>query len=395
MLMVAIDRLRKMIPGCQFQVLGHTTATSKELPGVDPVDHLAKKAVFGRHAVLGRVGKKLRIEDSFFSSRWPITSARLIAAKAAVVGNKRYRMRSFIQKLQTADLVFSSGGGFVNDRFPDHGFDALALLSGAQSLGIPTAMLGQGIGPLEEGPLRRLAGRTLSGLKLLGLRESGESLKLVNELGVPQETVRVTGDDAIEIAYRERPDTLGDRLGLNIRVAAYADLDDSDVKRVRDAVGSALERLRARPMIVPIAIAPGGDEDRTRELIPEPLRETATPATEPLDVIQRAGRCRLVITGSYHAGVFALSQGVPVIGLAASDYYQAKFQGLRRQFGPACEVIDPRGEGLNERLGDLAERLWNEASVRRNETLAAAEVQIALSREAYREVASLLTGATV
>ena len=30
---------------------------------------------------------------------------------------------------------------------------------------------------------------------------------------------------------------------------------------------------------------------------------------------------RLVITGSYHAGVFALAQGVPVLALAKSAYY--------------------------------------------------------------------------
>ena len=33
------------------------------------------------------------------------------------------------------------------------------------------------------------------------------------------------------------------------------------------------------------------------------------------------------VTGSYHAGVFALAQGIPVVGLLQSAYYEQKFIG--------------------------------------------------------------------
>ena len=38
-------------------------------------------------------------------------------------------------------------------------------------------------------------------------------------------------------------------------------------------------------------------------------------------VVRMAGRCRTVFTGSYHAAVFALAQGTPVVAIAASPYY--------------------------------------------------------------------------
>ena len=44
------------------------------------------------------------------------------------------------------------------------------------------------------------------------------------------------------------------------------------------------------------------------------------------DVLTAIADCRVVVTGSYHAAVFALSMGVPAVGLAASRYYARQVQ---------------------------------------------------------------------
>ena len=62
------------------------------------------------------------------------------------------------------------------------------------------------------------------------------------------------------------------------------------------------------------------------------------PAT-PEAVIRQIQRCRLVITGSYHAAVFALAMGIPTIGLAKSTDYIDKFMGLSALFGEGCETV--------------------------------------------------------
>ena len=62
--------------------------------------------------------------------------------------------------------------------------------------------------------------------------------------------------------------------------------------------------------------------------------------TEPAEVMREISKCRLVITGSYHAGVFALAMGIPVIALIASEYYVDKFYGLQMQFGNGLEMVD-------------------------------------------------------
>ena len=110
----------------------------------------------------------------------------------------------------------------------------------------------------------------------------------------------------------------------------------------------------------------------------------------PLTVIRRVGECRVVVTGSYHAGVFALSQGIPVVGLSRSDYYTDKFLGLADQFGSGCRLV-PLDEPLDEALPARIIELWREAEALRPDLLAAASRQVEEGREAYA-LLGLLTG---
>jgi hypothetical protein len=48
-------------------------------------------------------------------------------------------------------------------------------------------------------------------------------------------------------------------------------------------------------------------------------------------LLARAGDCCLVVTGSYHAAMFAPSQGVSVVALAGSPHYRLKFRGSAGQ----------------------------------------------------------------
>ena len=60
----------------------------------------------------------------------------------------------------------------------------------------------------------------------------------------------------------------------------------------------------------------------------EPWLVPTSPIVSPEDVINCIARTRLVLTGSYHAAVFALAMGRPAICVAASGYYRSKFYGL-------------------------------------------------------------------
>ena len=61
--------------------------------------------------------------------------------------------------------------------------------------------------------------------------------------------------------------------------------------------------------------------------------------SSPAELISASASCRAVVTGSYHAAVCALAQGVPAVCLSKSRYYDAKFAGLKALFPEACKVV--------------------------------------------------------
>jgi colanic acid/amylovoran biosynthesis protein len=110
----------------------------------------------------------------------------------------------------------------------------------------------------------------------------------------------------------------------------------------------------------------------------------------PLKVIRQVGSCRVVVTGSYHAGVFALSQGIPVVGLANSQYYIDKFFGLAAQFGTGCQIIFLDDGQLAKKLSNAIDFAWSGADQVRPPLLEAAKRQIEMGWDAYRRVRDLV-----
>jgi polysaccharide pyruvyl transferase WcaK-like protein len=106
----------------------------------------------------------------------------------------------------------------------------------------------------------------------------------------------------------------------------------------------------------------------------------------PAKVIRQIARCRILVTGAYHAAVFALSQGVPVVGLSSSDVYTAKFLGLEDQFGVGCETVFLGASDASQRLEAAVESAWQSAERVQLPLQEAARSQIALSQEAYERV---------
>jgi len=145
---------------------------------------------------------------------------------------------------------------------------------------------------------------------------------------------------------------------------------------------------------VPIANGPADNDVAQFEQhlsLDEAESRTLESLTTPESVIRQVGRCRVVVTGSYHAGVFALSQGIPVVGLSKSAYYRDKFAGLAEQFEVGCIVVNLSETDLPDQLEHAIARLWDEAPSLREPLLRSAERQIAASQEAFAEFARTLT----
>ena len=288
-----------------------------------------------------------------------------------------------------ADLVVASGMGALNDSFAPRALRLLGTFAIAKRCGVPTALFSQGLGPVRDEAFKARVARALAGVDLIALRERLSGPALLNHMGVPREVVRVTGDDAIELAYEERPPAGGECLGVNVRVADYSGVDDAAVGLVRTVLREAASRLRTRVLPIPISHRHGGLDARTNRALLrdlDPASDGGATLLTPLDVIRQVGRCRLVVAGSYHAGVFALAQGIPAVCLVNSPYYGDKFRGLADMFGRGCEIVSLNEGRFPSLLAAAIDRAWESARHDRAGLLAAATEQVTLGHEAYRDL---------
>lgn len=397
MLQIAVERFHELLPGWQIDVI---TQSPDLLARYCPRTNVAEVDLMGRRAfhswkILGRLhaSSVSPVRTSAVAiERWlrsgpPSATARRLALRFAHSGFPREAVRKFAAQMEKVDAIAASGGGFVTDAFSEHAQNVLDLMATGQARGIPTAMFGQGLGPIEE-PALLNAARTIGNVDLVALREGRTGPKLLDKLGLPHSKLRVTGDDAIESAYRCRPEELGGCLGVNLRLSSYSGVLPDTARSVFVLLNEIALQVRTTVVPVPISFYDGeSDVDRVLEFADVSEHEAAVAkAIETPDAVARqAGRCRVVVTGSYHAGVFALSQGISVVGVAATSYYADKFYGLQEQFPDGCATVTLNRSGALEQLRQTVMERWDEAPQARDKLLASASSQIAASRSAYQE----------
>jgi polysaccharide pyruvyl transferase WcaK-like protein len=390
MLRVAVQRCRDVFPGCRIQVVGEDATRIREcIPEAEPITTAAREMVLSPPGILGGSTALGRRTNKMLVRHMPAVGLPIARAGHRRRGADTASFDQFVESLQSADLVLASGGGYITDAFPMMVESVGGVLGLAQQYKKPTAMMGQGLGPLNQPWLIAEARRSMRRLVKLGLREGVSSPAIAQLLNVPADRVTVTGDDAVELAYGQRTEELGTRLGINVRTAWYSKVQSDEVGALRDAISSLLKRFNTMPRMVPISFYEDEDRVSTRALLGDAAPTDEPSIDSPDDAIHAAGECRLVITGSYHAGVFALSQGVPVVALAKSAYYVDKFRGLAGQFGPGCLIVRMDQPEMIRELTTKADDLWQNAARYRPELLERAVQQIAAGRSAYASLAEV------
>ncbi|HRF99150.1 MAG TPA: polysaccharide pyruvyl transferase family protein, partial [Aggregatilineales bacterium] len=252
-------------------------------------------------------------------------------------------------------------------------------------------LLGQGLGPFLALELAYYARRAYPKVDFIALREKRHGFKLLKNLYVDENRIHITGDDALELAYRLRTDMIGQALGINIRIASYSEVTDILAPKLRKAFNDFSQATPTDFLPIPISISHErmSDLEAIRQLVGDehvPPEEWTRIYDLPEDVIRQISRCRVVVTGSYHAAVFALAQGIPVVGLAKSDYYLNKFLGLLDLFEVGIEVVILDGQTIDQRLTWAIRYLWENAETLRPTILSATEAQIEAGQRAYQTV---------
>jgi polysaccharide pyruvyl transferase WcaK-like protein/SAM-dependent methyltransferase len=401
MLSVATARLRQMWPDAQIGVITDVPARlALHCPGTLPVPAegrriwLEEPHVGARvHGMLSPSGARgLRAVEERVRRRMPSVASSTIRLRRRLRRLRNDDLTEFLGWLYSADLVVATGAGLLADPYVPRACSVLELLETAIRRGVPTAMLGQGIGPLTDERMRAVAGRVLPKVELIGLREEHYGRPELRALGVEDRRMVTTGDDAIELALKRASNSRdGGGIGVGIRVARYSGATEEAIAAVGSALRKAAIRHGAELIPVPISAAV---KERDAMMIARVMgidEGTIPPLDTPAAVIDQVGRCRVVVSGSYHGAVFALAQGVPAIGLAGSEYYFLKFRGLAKQFEGGCEMVrldQPQLEGALEAAVDDA---WRSKPGLGPKLLQSAERQVAHGWDAYRELHRIVT----
>lgn len=281
--------------------------------------------------------------------------------------------RICFELIRDQDLIHILGGGNLNSIFPVQLYSRALIMLLAKVLGKPVLVTGQTIGPLDSPTDREAARCALNAVEVITVRDSGVSPSLIKELGISHPQLHIGLDDAYFI--EGSPSSALDPFWLSrtpgrmpLRVGVSVHLNDDTVP-LRQVLAHALNELALSTPIEVYFIPHIVMSQDTRRDVPF-MRDISTRLST--DIPQRAITCQdlmkhpepakerlvksltaamdVVVATRYHALVFALSSGVPVLALNSGEYYNGKNLGL-------LEMV------FEDRAGDYALDLSREFSV--------------------------------
>ena len=408
MLQVAVDRLHKLFPNACLQVLTDSAENlARFCPAATPLDNRGRAIWFSKGVLLGRYhdyAPKLLVKflvwlKDAIRSHLPklLSTLLIIKLKRRNQLEEAEAVAAFVRAMRNADLLLICGAGGFYDGCHDWNMGILDLIEASSQRSIPAVMLGQGFGPLTNQLVLKRAAKSLPLVSFITLRGGRGSLDLLRSLGVSESKVQTTGDEALELAYASRSTEGGQALGINIRFLASAWTDQNDLESIRPVLHEFARRHNVPLIPLPIAIHRGTRDDLAIKQLLVGFDEDSDGGEtldSPVKVIKQASRCRVVVTGAYHAAVFALGQGIPVVALAKSDYFAKKLLGLEDLFGEGCQTLLLNEPDLPRRLQSAIEKAWQNADTIREPLLAVTLRQIELSRRSYNRIQALLAGET-
>jgi polysaccharide pyruvyl transferase WcaK-like protein len=395
----ALSRVAKFWPSADIQVLtDFPEALTPYAPNVRGLWSMGRRAWMSGlflppHEYID-IPRIFRQWDSRVRRAHPGLTELLTSFKLKLVsGRYAAALDSFLEAIRTADLLVVCGMGGVTDAFEDYALDLLDTIKlvKANGKGVVT-MFGQAFGPIGCGTaVAKRAHEVLPHVDFIALREARTSLPLLKSLGVDLSRVMVTGDDALEVAVQNRGIGLGDSIGINLRIASYSDVTLEHAQQLREVLQCFAE-LRSAPLqpLPSSSYVEEADSAFIQFVTEGYSRVHSNVIDSPAALATQVRNCRIAIVGSYHAAVFALAQGISIVGLYNSDYYRDKFLGLEALFEVGVSPVNLAEPKWAAELGKQLDDVWESAPLLRSRLIAVVDKQIELGCRAYDHVRELV-----
>lgn len=283
------------------------------------------------------------------------------AAHYGVEAVHRMRPREVWSAIKRSDGLISGGGSLLQDvtswrTVPYY----LAILRMAQSVGKPTFIYSQGVGPIQRRLFHPLLRSVLNRCRYVSVRDT-ESAAFLRRLGVrddKQREIHVVPDPVMGLAGRMRKVRPADRLpviGVSLR---FWNADRSDL----DAVAEALNRVCAKRAVTVrfLNFHLPADVEAAR-YVADRLKHDDKRAdgglpmigeSDPLAMIRQVGDCDHVLGMRLHSLIYAAAQHVTVTGVSYDpkvDHFLASMKDRA-----ACATAAPSAEAI---AGDVLRKL--------------------------------------
>jgi polysaccharide pyruvyl transferase WcaK-like protein len=389
MLQVAVTRFQELCPTATIYV---TTLNAERLHELCPKVHPLNAAHGTKWDLLPRIhlfrnkdlSRRWWILEKQLRRKFPLTTQRWL--------NWRWQKDSappeigpFLQVVEQTDLFVAQGGGYVSDWFVKTSTGILDTLEEGLIRGKPAVMVGAGIDLVTNWVLATKAKAIFHKLAFIGVREAIRSPNILRSMGA--QNITVTGDDAFELAYEARSPNIGHGIGVNVRDTTYANVPQTVFANMANVLHDLSQEFNAP--LLPIPINMSRDLQAIEKALRTHVNNSPNSLRTPRDVMNLVSKCRVVITGSYHAAVFALAQGIPTVALANTPYYFHKFEGLAHlfdAFGTGCVVLPLDNPRFAEHLKEAVRTAWNSAELVRPLLLEKTHQYIDTGRSFYRRI---------
>jgi polysaccharide pyruvyl transferase CsaB len=293
----------------------------------------------GDEAVLAAMLAHLRVLDS--RATFTATSGNPEQTKQMhgcdAIG--RQNPREVLKAIQKCDVFLSGGGSLVQDvTSVRNAVYYTTMLRTAKTLGKPTMVYAQGVGPLTQPLSRKVARAAFQGAKVVTVRD-GDSAKLLREIGVTR-AVEITADPVWDLASVEAEGEKQEAGEWVVALRSWPHHEFDAVQRTVAAVRGAAKQSGATLRF--LAMQPGVDDVLLGSLV-APNEWIETKNKHPRAIIESLAGASKVLAMRLHALIFAASVGVPVV---AFDY-DPKVRALANIIG-APLVASPSEDDLRK-----------------------------------------------
>jgi polysaccharide pyruvyl transferase WcaK-like protein len=275
-----------------------------------------------------------------------------------------------IAAIENCDAVAIAGGGNLASTWPTHIFERATIAALARLFGKPLVVSGQTIGPFLTEPDAALVAGLLGSAQLVGLRE-GDSFAFARRLGVDPALLNQTIDDASFLGAADttstNPQFAVEPTAPYCVVTMAAHINGEDPDRFDQRMAELLDTVASSCDLDIVFFAHFGsgraDAAVGDTVVHQRIRAGMTstrvstfPTTDSPAAARLARGAALSISSRYHPAVFAVSGGVPSVGIAVDDYTTTKLTGALGNF--TQDGVLPLHELLAGTGSETVGRVW-------------------------------------